>query len=128
MFLLRNDAAGNFQGGGVAGRVQFGSGWWYLDQEDGMRRQIEDLSNMGLLSTFVGMLTDSRSFLSFPRHEVFRRLLCDVVGHDAESGRIPADDDLLGELVRRVAYENAKEYFQLASDPEFSSIENAVCG
>ncbi len=119
---------GNFQGGGVAGRVQFGSGWWYLDQEDGMRRQIEDLSNMGLLSTFVGMLTDSRSFLSFPRHEVFRRLLCDVVGHDAESGRIPADDDLLGELVRRVAYENAKEYFQLASDPEFSSIENAVCG
>ena len=118
---------GNFQGGGVPGRVQFGSVWWYLDQEDGMRRQIEDLSNMGLLSTFVGMLTDSRSFLSFPRHEVLRRIMCDVVGRDAETGRIPADDVLLGELMRRIAYENARDYFNLTHDAEFLRIEGNVC-
>ena len=116
---------GNFQGG-VAGRVQFGSGWWYLDQEDGMRRQIEDLSNMGLLATFVGMLTDSRSFLSFPRHEVFRRILCDVVGSDAESGRIPADESLLEEFVQRIAYGNARDYFGLADDMEFVRLEGEV--
>ena len=103
---------GNFQGGTLRGRVQWGSAWWYLDQEDGMRRQIEDLSNMGLLSTFVGMLTDSRSFLSFPRHEVFRRILCDILGADAESGRLPQDLDLLGDLVRRVCFLNARDYFR----------------
>ena len=80
---------GNFQGGRLPGRVQWGSAWWYLDPEDGMRRQIEDLSNMVLLSTFLGMLTDSRSFLSFPRHEVFPRILCDILGADAEAGRLP---------------------------------------
>ena len=102
---------GNFQGGGLRGRVQWGSAWWYLDQEDGMRRQIEDLSNMGLLSTFLGMVTDSRSFLSFPRHEVFRRILCDILGTDAETGRLPQDTDLLGKLVHRVCFLNAQNYF-----------------
>ena len=76
-----------------------------------MRRQIEDLSNMGLLSTFLGMLTDSRSFLSFPRHEVFRRILCDILGADAETGRLPQDLELLGDLVRRVCFHNARDYF-----------------
>lgn len=116
---------GNFQGE-VPGRVQFGAGWWYLDQEDGMRRQMEDLSNMGLLATFLGMLTDSRSFLSFPRHEVFRRILCDVVGSDAESGRIPADEALLTNFVQRIAYHNARDYFRLAEDTGFLEAERAL--
>lgn len=103
--------AGNFQDGSVPGKVQFGSGWWFLDQRDGMRWQINALSNIGLLRHFVGMLTDSRSFLSFPRHEYFRRLFCDILGDDVVAGEIPDDFDLLADLVRGVSYENAARYF-----------------
>lgn len=101
---------GCFQGG-TPGKMQFGSSWWFLDQLDGMEKQINALSNMGLLSRFVGMLTDSRSFLSYSRHEYFRRLLCNIVGTDVERGLLPHDMDLLGGLVRDVSYRNAKGYF-----------------
>ncbi|MEQ9218349.1 MAG: glucuronate isomerase [Cyclobacteriaceae bacterium] len=103
---------GNFNDGSVRGKMQFGSGWWFLDQIDGMEKQMNALSNMGLLSCFVGMLTDSRSFLSFPRHEYFRRLLCDLLGRDVEQGRLPEDYDLLGEMVANISYHNAKNYFK----------------
>lgn len=103
---------GNFNDGSVAGKVQFGSGWWYNDQLDGMRRQIDALSNMGLVSTFVGMLTDSRSLLSFPRHEYFRRLLCQMLGDDIEKGLLPNDLNHLGQIVRDICYFNAREYFE----------------
>ena len=103
--------AGNFQDGITPGKIQYGSGWWFLDQIDGMTRQIETLSQIGLLSRFVGMLTDSRSFLSFTRHEYFRRLLCNIIGSDIERGRIPDDDRLVGTLVQDVCYGNAREYF-----------------
>jgi glucuronate isomerase len=104
---------GSFQDGSVPGKMQFGSAWWFLDQLDGMRKQIDALSNMGLLSRFVGMLTDSRSFLSFSRHEYFRRLLCSMLGHDVEQGLIPADTGLLTELVEDVCFKNARSYFEL---------------
>lgn len=103
--------AGNFQDGTVAGKIQFGSGWWFLDQKDGMERQLNALSNLGLLSRFVGMLTDSRSFLSYPRHEYFRRILCNLIGGEAERGELPADISLLGQLVEDVSYFNAKNWF-----------------
>ncbi|SEN82363.1 glucuronate isomerase [Niastella yeongjuensis] len=102
---------GNFQDGSVAGKVQFGSGWWFLDQKDGMTKQINALSNMGLLSKFVGMLTDSRSFLSFPRHEYFRRLLCNMFGDDVENGELPADIDWIGQVIQDICFNNAKNYF-----------------
>ena len=102
---------GNFQEGSHPGKMQFGSGWWFLDQLDGMRRQIDDLSNMGLLSLFVGMLTDSRSFLSYTRHEYFRRLLCSILGNDMSRGLIPSDYDLVGGMVRDICYFNAARYF-----------------
>ncbi len=102
---------GNFNDGSIAGKIQFGSGWWFLDQKDGMTRQINALSNMGLLSRFVGMLTDSRSFLSYPRHEYFRRILCDILGNDIENGEIPADMDLVGKMVENISFNNAKDYF-----------------
>ncbi len=102
---------GNFNDGSVAGKVQFGSGWWFLDQKDGMIRQMNALSNMGLLSRFVGMLTDSRSFLSYPRHEYFRRILCNLFGDDVENGEIPADIEWLGKVVKDICYYNAKNYF-----------------
>jgi len=102
---------GNFQDGTVAGKLQFGSAWWFLDQLDGMRKQIDALSNMGLLSQFVGMLTDSRSFLSYPRHEYFRRLLCNILGDEMERGLIPSDFTLVGNMVQDICYRNAKEYF-----------------
>ena len=102
---------GNYQDGTVAGKVQWGSGWWFLDQKDGMIKQINTLSNMGLLSQFVGMLTDSRSFLSFPRHEYFRRILCDLFGTDMENGEIPNDIKLVSQLVENICYHNAKAYF-----------------
>ena len=102
---------GNYQDGTVAGKVQWGSGWWFLDQKDGMIKQINALSNMGLLSQFVGMLTDSRSFLSFPRHEYFRRILCDLFGTDIENGEIPNDIKLVSQLVENICYHNAKAYF-----------------
>ena len=102
---------GNFQDGTIPGKLQFGSGWWFLDQWDGMTRQIEALSQLGLLSRFIGMLTDSRSFLSYSRHEYFRRLLCNILGNDVARGAQPNDRALLDDLVRRVSYFNAKEYF-----------------
>ncbi len=102
---------GNFQDGSVAGKMQMGSGWWFLDQMDGMERQIEALSQLGLLRRFVGMLTDSRSFLSYTRHEYFRRLLCNILGRDMEKGLIPHDYELVGAMVREICYENARGYF-----------------
>lgn len=102
---------GNFQDGSVPGKLQFGSAWWFLDQKDGMEKQINALSNMGLLSRFIGMLTDSRSFLSYPRHEYFRRILCAMLGSDVENGLIPDSDELLAPLVKNVCYFNAKNYF-----------------
>jgi len=107
---------GNFQDGSVAGKVQFGSGWWFLDQKEAMEWQINALSNCGLLSRFVGMLTDSRSFMSYPRHEYFRRTLCNLLGHDIEAGAIPADFPLVGAMVQNICYGNAKNYFGLAID------------
>jgi len=103
---------GNFNDGTVAGKIQFGSGWWFLDQKDGMTRQINALSNLGLLSRFVGMLTDSRSFLSFPRHEYFRRLLCNLLGDDVENGELPDDIEWIGKIVQDICYNNAKTYFK----------------
>jgi len=102
---------GNFNDGSVAGKVQWGSGWWFLDQKDGMTRQLNALSNMGLLSKFVGMLTDSRSFLSFPRHEYFRRLLCNILGSEIESGELPNDTKWIGGVVQDICYNNARAYF-----------------
>ena len=102
---------GNFNDGSVAGKIQYGSGWWFLDQKDGMTRQLNALSNMGLLSRFIGMLTDSRSFLSFPRHEYFRRILCNLLGAEIENGELPADYDLVGEMIRDICYNNAANYF-----------------
>lgn len=104
---------GNFCDGSVKGKIQFGSGWWFLDQKDGMERQMNALSNMGLLSRFVGMVTDSRSFLSFPRHEYFRRILCNLIGRDVEKGELPDDLQHLGKMVQDICYFNAKNYFNL---------------
>lgn len=102
---------GNFNDGSVAGKIQYGSGWWFLDQKDGMTRQLNALSNMGLLSRFVGMLTDSRSFLSYPRHEYFRRLLCNLFGEEIENGELPADIGWTGQVIRDICYHNAANYF-----------------
>ncbi len=102
---------GNFNDGTIAGKIQWGSAWWFLDQKDGMEKQINTLSNMGLLSRFIGMLTDSRSFLSFPRHEYFRRILCNLIGQDVENGFLPNDINWLGEMVENICYKNAKQYF-----------------
>lgn len=102
---------GNFQGGGVRGKIQFGSGWWFLDQLDGMRWQLNALSQLGVLANFVGMLTDSRSFLSYPRHEYFRRLLCRILGEEVEKGILPKDMKLLEGMVRDICYRNAEAYF-----------------
>jgi glucuronate isomerase len=102
---------GNFNDGTVAGKIQYGSAWWFLDQKEGMTRQINALSNMGLLSRFVGMLTDSRSFLSFPRHEYFRRILCNLLGEDIENGELPDDLAWVGKIVQDICYNNAKSYF-----------------
>jgi glucuronate isomerase len=101
----------NFQGGRIPGKIQFGSGWWFNDQKDGMIRQMEALSNLGLLSRFVGMLTDSRSFLSYPRHEYFRRILCNLLGTDVENGELPNDIPHLGSIVQDICYNNAVNYF-----------------
>jgi glucuronate isomerase len=105
---------GNFQDGVTAGKMQFGSGWWFMDQLDGMARQIEALSQLGVLARFVGMLTDSRSFLSYTRHEYFRRLLCNILGRDMQRGLIPDDPELVGGLVADISYRNAKSYFGFA--------------
>ncbi len=104
---------GNFQDGSIAGKMQFGSGWWFLDQKIGMINQMNSLSMLGLLSRFVGMLTDSRSFLSYPRHEYFRRILCNLIATDVENGEIPASEmDFLGQMVEGICYKNAKEFFK----------------
>ncbi|HEX5170374.1 MAG TPA: glucuronate isomerase, partial [Cyclobacteriaceae bacterium] len=103
---------GNFNDGSIKGKIQFGSAWWFLDQKDGMEKQINTLSNMGLLSCFVGMLTDSRSFLSYPRHEYFRRILCNLIGRDVENGELPKDEKWLGKIVGDICYDNANEYFK----------------
>ena len=102
---------GNFNDGSVKGKVQFGSGWWFMDQKEGMIDQMNALSNIGLISTFIGMLTDSRSFLSFPRHEYFRRILCNLFGKDIQNGELPNDMEWIGKLVQDICYNNAKEYF-----------------
>jgi len=103
---------GNFNDGSTKGKIQFGSAWWFLDQKDGMEKQINTLSNLGLLSCFVGMITDSRSFLSFPRHEYFRRILCNMIGKDVENGELPWDEAWLGKIVGDVCYHNAHKYFK----------------
>ena len=102
---------GNFQNGELAGKIQWGSSWWFLDQKEGIEWQLNALSQLGLLRRFVGMLTDSRSFLSYPRHEYFRRILCNLLGHDVERGLLPRDLDLLGKMVREICFENAREFF-----------------
>ncbi len=105
--------AGNFNDGSVAGKIQFGSAWWFLDQKDGMTRQLNALSNMGLLSRLVGMLTDSRSFLSYPRHEYFRRLLCNLFGEEIENGELPNDIEWTGKIIRDICFYNANNFFNL---------------
>ena len=105
---------GNFQDGKIPGKMQFGSGWWYLDQKEAMEWQLNCLSNVGLLSRFVGMLTDSRSFMSYPRHEYFRRVLCNLLGNDMAKGEIPDDEELVGDLVQRLSFRNVRDYLRLA--------------
>ncbi len=101
---------GNFQDGTIPGKIQYGSGWWFLDQKEGMEMQMNALSNLGLLSRFIGMITDSRSFMSYPRHEYFRRTLCNLIGKDIEAGAIPNDEKLVGSMIKNICYENAKNY------------------
>lgn len=105
--------AGNFNDGSFPGKVQWGAAWWFHDQKDGMTQQINTLSNMGLLSRFVGMITDSRSFLSYPRHEYFRRILCNILGHEMENGELPNDVEWIGEIVKDICFRNANNYFGL---------------
>jgi glucuronate isomerase len=102
---------GNFNDGSIAGKVQWGSAWWFLDQKDGMTSQLNTLSNMGLLSKFVGMLTDSRSFLSFPRHEYFRRILCNLLGAEIENGELPNDVEWTGKIIQDICLNNARQFF-----------------
>ena len=102
----------NFNDGSVAGKMQYGAAWWFLDQQDGIRQQLDALSRLGLLSRFVGMLTDSRSFLSYPRHEYFRRILCDLLGQEVERGELPASElPFIARMVEEISYHNAKRYF-----------------
>ncbi len=108
---------GNFQDGTIPGKLQWGSGWWFLDQKEGIEWQLNALSNLGLLSRFVGMVTDSRSFMSYPRHEYFRRVLCNVLGREVEQGEIPNDPRMLGPMIRNICYSNARQYFGLPSAP-----------
>ena len=102
---------GNFQQGGIKGKIQFGSGWWFNDQQDGMKKQMTDLANLGAISAFVGMLTDSRSLTSYPRHEYFRRIMCNLLGGMVERGEFPNDLQILSEIVGDISYYNAKNYF-----------------
>ena len=102
---------GNFQDGSTPGKIQWGAAWWFLDQKSGIERHIDVLSSLGLLSRFVGMLTDSRSFLSFPRHEYFRRNLCNILGNEMAKGEIPDDMEMVGKMVSNICYHNARNYF-----------------
>jgi glucuronate isomerase len=104
---------GNFQDGSVPGKMQLGSGWWFLDQKEGMEWQLNALSNCGLLSRFIGMVTDSRSFMSYPRHEYFRRVLCNLLGHEIETGQLPADEELVGNMIGDICFDNAANYLAL---------------
>jgi len=104
---------GSFQDGSVPGKLQFGPAWWFLDQKDGIEAQLQAVSNLGLLSRFVGMVTDSRSFLSYSRHDYFRRIVCNVLGEDVRSGLIPDDRERLGALVRALSFENARSFFDI---------------
>src|ERR1051326_1070167 len=112
---------GNFQDGTIPGKVQFGAAWWFLDQTEAMEWQLNALSNIGLLSRFVGMVTDSRSFMSYPRHEYFRRVLCNLLGRDIENGELPDDDTLLGPMIRNICYSNARNYLALPGRLEIES-------
>ncbi len=107
---------GNFQDGTIPGKLQFGSGWWFLDQKEAMEWQMNALSNLGLLSRFIGMITDSRSFMSYPRHEYFRRTLCNLIGRDVENGLIPSDEKLTGPMIRNICYTNASQYMAFPMD------------
>jgi glucuronate isomerase len=102
---------GNFNDGSIAGKIQWGSAWWFLDQKEGMIKHLNALAAMGLLSRFVGMVTDSRSFLSYPRHEYFRRILCNLFGNEMESGELPDDKAWVGKIIQDICYYNAKNYF-----------------
>ncbi|GAB5558691.1 MAG: glucuronate isomerase [Synoicihabitans sp.] len=114
-------ALGNFQDGKIPGKMQFGTGWWYLDQKEAMEWQMNALSNLGLMSRFVGMLTDSRSFMSFPRHEYFRRTLCNLLGQEMDNGELPADFEMIGSMVRNICFGNARDYFGLELDSAYDS-------
>jgi glucuronate isomerase len=115
-------AAGNFQDESTPGKIQVGSGWWFLDQKEGIELQLNALSNVGLLSRFVGMVTDSRSFMSFPRHEYFRRVFCNLLGNDMEKGELPNDEAMIGDMVQRICFQNARDYlgFELSLEPTAS--------
>ena len=117
---------GNFNDGSAQGKIQYGSGWWFLDQKDGMIKQLNALSNMGLLSRFVGMLTDSRSFLSYPRHEYFRRILCNLLGDEIENGELPADLAWTGSIVKDICYNNASRYFNWKETPQPTKLTVAI--
>ena len=119
-------AAGNFQDESTAGKIQFGSAWWFLDQKEGIERQLNVLSSVGLLSRFVGMVTDSRSFMSFPRHEYFRRVLSNLLGNDMEKGDLPNDEALVGGMVRRICFQNARDYLGLELAPSASPSDTAA--
>jgi glucuronate isomerase len=114
--------AGNYQDGSIPGKVQFGSGWWFLDQKEAMEGQVNALANLGLLSRFVGMLTDSRSFLSYTRHEYFRRVLCNLLGTQMERGELPDNLEHIGGMVRNICFANARDYFRLNLDPIFTLV------
>ena len=118
--------AGNFQDGTIAGKIQFGTGWWFLDQKEGMEWQINALSHIGLLSRFVGMVTDSRSLMSYPRHEYFRRILCNILGNEMETGIIPDQEDLVGKMIENICYFNASQYFGFELPARESVREEAV--
>ena len=108
---LRAAMIGSFNDGTIPGKIQFGSAWWFLDQKDGITRQMNALSNMGLLSRMIGMLTDSRSFISYPRHEYFRRILCNIFGGEIENRELPDDIEWTGKIIQDICYNNAKAYF-----------------
>jgi glucuronate isomerase len=122
---LMGTMIGNFNDGSVPGKMQFGSAWWFLDQKDGMIKQLNALSNMGLLSRFIGMLTDSRSFLSYPRHEYFRRVLCDLFGTEIENGELPNDMAWTGKIVEDICYKNASNYFNWKEASQPANLQNA---
>ena len=119
---------GSFQDGSVPGKMQFGSGWWFLDQKEGIEWQLNALSNNGLLSRFVGMVTDSRSFMSYPRHEYFRRVLCNLIGQEVERGELPSDEDLLGTMISNICYSNAGQFSGLAGTAGDNTGTNAATG